>query len=394
MADINYVDPTSLSTIAGQNTNSPANPNIGPMQGMMQGQAFQRTNEFLDLSKQNELMNQARKKQELSEFMANAPMRQDATAQDFLAKTAQSKLQGSQAQYEMGRLPDANKIAMLKQHKDVSDAYAAMPQVEHQFYAQAAPSVMNTFDKDGNPTPETERSYKAFVEQHDKMFPNAPIGNDPTYGNPTPHAITTMKLLHDMGVQSPDYQQKSALQGQEYGYKGGMQEKSIAAEKEMATAKNDVAKELARMEWAGKMKIAEMEHGVKSKLQADTADAFTQWEENGRNKEGYAKLTPRQRALVDPDMFHRVFPQTSLGLDQLGMAEYAKSKGKTGGMFDALGIERPGGTNQQQPEPQIQPPSPPQEQGLKPGMVRNSRNGNFKYKGGPQNDPKSWEKVQ
>lgn len=362
MADMNYVSPATLENIAGGTSQNSDFPNIGPLQGVMRGQAWNQTQQQLDLARSAELMRQSKQQQELSEFMTQAPYRTQAQTAGFQAETAKGNLTAAQDTSALARNADDNKIKSLTQRKEIQDAYAALNSTERGLYTQAFPAIQATLDKDGNPTPETQRAYDAFVRQHDQMIPGNPISGDPKYGTLTPDSLTTMKVIHAMTLNDPKYQQQVGLQGQKIAGEKDVTQMNITSKERMQSEELQVKKEMHADEWAKRLQIAEMEHGKLSKIKSDSIDAQAAWDAYGRNPEGYARLTPREKALVNPDVFQRIWPQYSLGLDQRGQAAFAESKGKTAGALEAIGIKPPGGAQNSAPAPQGPIPS----QGGKP----------------------------
>lgn len=388
MADVNYVDPTSLNTIAGQNNPGGQFPNIGPLQGMMQGQAFQRTNEFLDLSKQNELMNQQKKQQELSEFMANTPYRQQATKAKSLQEASESNLADQTAAYKLGRLPDEDRLNSLKQRTDIINAQAAMGSSERQMYTSVAPRILSTLDDKGQATPETEKVWQEFKTLHDPMFPNNKLENDPLYGHPTTEALTAMKVMHDLTVNDPKYQQEMGLTSMKTGSAERIAGADIASKEKIATAHNEMEMRIKEMEIAGHLNATKAQH-VREQLMGQAYQAKAHFYSAGQDK---TKLSPEDQALLDPELFNRIFAQYGVGMDQVQQYSSKKAQGGIEGTLNA--IQPKDNTNYNAANEALTGKRYNTIHGAEVGDTIQTNEGEFKYKGGDKLKQESWEKVK
>src|SRR5579859_2483046 len=120
---INYMNPESLATIGKMNPGTADNPNIGPLQGAMQGQAWNQMQQFVDLSKQQQQMANQHQAIELSDFAGQTPYRNAAAIGKYKAEGSTGELQNLQNQYAMGRAATDDQIARLKQDNGIQQEW-------------------------------------------------------------------------------------------------------------------------------------------------------------------------------------------------------------------------------------------------------------------------------
>ena len=347
---INYTNPDALVRIGQMNPGTPDNPNIGPLQGAMQGQAWNQMQQFVDLSKQQQQMANQKQAIELSDFAGQTPYRNAAAIGKYKAEGSTGELTNLQNQYAMGRAATDDQIAKLKQDNNIQQEWRQLGMDQQKDMAAAYDAIADKLGPNREITPEAQQAYQGFVQNRNELLPPAQrMDENHHMAFLTPQVATRLTLAKAMVTNSEDTLGKKALigaeteskltiNGQEYKFKGAQAEQQRALEKELKYAELEVQR--VGQENAHRMGI----------LQEEAIKARSQYQENleqfrGNTQQAVNALSPRQRSLVIDETFNRIFPRTMIDPYMLpyqqGLGAQKKMEGVLGGAGAGPGVQMP-----------------------------------------------------
>lgn len=212
---MDYINPTSIAGMYNvPKDNSLPGAGHGLLQGYLEGQAANRANEFLEMSKMGQAQDYAK-----NQFL-------NQKAWEMAPLEIQAKRLGNeqtQAQISESKLNQERALELIKrlQYEGKLDKFIAASQFHGPFQ-----NAKSDLEKRA-----AVEQYNYFMKQMDPQHQDYSWDGDPNSWN---------KLVSDVGLAGQiakinrEYAQKSGLLGEEYGYKGGMQDKQLRSAEKIA----------------------------------------------------------------------------------------------------------------------------------------------------------------
>jgi len=299
---MDYINPTSIAGMYNvPKDNSLPGAGHGLLQGYLEGQAANRANEFLEMSKMGQAQDYAKNQFLNQKAWQMAPLEMQARQlgnQHLQSQIAESGINQDKAKALIQKLQQEGKL----------DKFIAASQFHGPFQ-----NAKSDLEKRA-----AVEQYNYFMRQMDPQHQEYSWDGDPSSWN---------KLVSDVGLAGQiakinrDYAQKSGLLGEEYGYKGGMQDKQLRS-----------AEKIAGMEAGTRRYVADKAH-------TDSGDKLTEAQRK-------AQLFEMWKTLPDGDpnkaMIERMLTQGyataqfNKDPEVVGRAAEAKAEAETVGQFTGI----------------------------------------------------------